>query len=263
MHFWVPKPFNSFTTGPYPSMCVSMTWHAGWATLSLIHHPLYLWCGPGGGEAHSRVEKRGTAARERHNEEGRHRLEELAEGHLLTHCRPPVLPLPHGGSSSLVPRAAQNLWQGSGKRWARRGRWEANRVEVPWVQEIGRRWSETQSWPDFELMLWRWRVVSRDIAEQRSSGRVIAVVVEERLSLAHNLFDLMCQQETMGERRRCRGVKRVAPSQRARSALAAHVDGNGSAVNDLKSYGPRNIFLELMDLCDTLLQIYGPLCILL
>ena len=58
-------------------------------------------------------------------------------------------------------------------------------------------------------------------------------------------------------------MKRVAPSQRARLALAAHVDGNGSAVNDLKSYGPRNIFLELMDLCDTLLQVYGPLCILL
>ena len=60
-------------------------------------------------------------------------------------------------------------------------------VEVPWVQRIGRRWSETR--PDFELMLWRRRVVSRDIAERRSSGRVIAVVVEERLSLAHNLFD--------------------------------------------------------------------------
>ena len=55
----------------------------------------------------------------------------------------------------------------------------------------------------------------------------------------------------------------MAPSQRARLALAAHVDGNGSAVNDLKSYGPRNTFLELMDLCDTLLQVYGPLCILL
>ena len=60
-------------------------------------------------------------------------------------------------------------------------------VEMPWVQRIGRRWSETR--PDFELMLWRWWVVSRDIAERPSSSRVVAVVVEERLSLAHNLFD--------------------------------------------------------------------------
>ena len=60
-------------------------------------------------------------------------------------------------------------------------------VEMPWVQRIGRRWSETR--PDFELMLWRRWVVSRDIIEWRSGGRVVAVVVEERLSLAHNLFD--------------------------------------------------------------------------
>ena len=80
-------------------------------------------------------------AGERKNADGRSRSGAAARR------RPRVLPLPHGGGgSSLIPHVAQT-WQGSGKRWARRGGWEANTVEVPFVQGVGRRWSISTSLP--------------------------------------------------------------------------------------------------------------------